>query len=248
METERVPSKKRSATTGLGLLAVQSVSCAVVVLAVLILRLVDGGVFQQLRVYFQEAMQQNALTAAIHALWDENAVYTTATTDATTTTTTATTATPETGSTTLSDQVATAAWTGVDPTTAPVSGAVVTSGFGSRNDPFSGERAFHNGVDLAAPVGTAIAAMWDGEVIAVDAEGTGSLGKHIRLQHGGGVEVLYAHCDTIAVAVGDVVAAGKTVATVGDTGRSTGAHLHLSVWQNGSLYDPAPLLSEVAYV
>lgn len=63
-------SKPRRLVGGLGILAVQSVSCAVVVLAVLILRLVSGDLFSQLGTYFREAMQQNALTTALHALWD----------------------------------------------------------------------------------------------------------------------------------------------------------------------------------
>lgn len=82
---------------GFGLLAVQSISCAAVVLAVLILRLVGGNLFTQLGAYFKEAMHQNALTAAIHALWEEDIAYststatTTATTGAETTTTVPTT-------------------------------------------------------------------------------------------------------------------------------------------------------------
>lgn len=58
--------------TGVGLLAIQSVSCAVVVLAVLTIRLVSGDLFGQLQTYFREAMQENTLTAAIHALWEEH--------------------------------------------------------------------------------------------------------------------------------------------------------------------------------
>ncbi|MBO5797419.1 MAG: hypothetical protein J6R77_03615, partial [Clostridia bacterium] len=73
---------------GFGLLAVQSISCAAVVLAVLILRLVGGNLFTQLGAYFKEAMHQNALTAAIHALWEEDIAYTTTTTTTSATTTT----------------------------------------------------------------------------------------------------------------------------------------------------------------
>jgi hypothetical protein len=76
---------------GFGLLAVQSISCAAVVLAVLILRLVGGNLFTQLGTYFKEAMHQNTLTAAIHALWEEDIAYSTTATTATTTTTTTTT-------------------------------------------------------------------------------------------------------------------------------------------------------------
>lgn len=88
---------------GFGLLAVQSISCAVVVLAVLILRLVGGNLFTQLGAYFKEAMQQNALTAAIHALWEEDVTYSTTVTTTTTTTTTVPETTATTVPTTLPD-------------------------------------------------------------------------------------------------------------------------------------------------
>lgn len=228
-QTERTAQTPRAAT-GFGLLAVQSISCAVVILAVLLLRLVGGGVFQELRTYFEDAMRQNTLAAAIHALWDEE-VYTTA---------------PET-TTTAVTTTATAAETTSTSATAPVSGAVVTSPFGDRADPFGDGQEFHRGVDLAAPVGTPIAAMWAGEVTEADTEGAGTLGRYLRLRHGE-IEVLYAHCDTIMVAVGDAVTAGDTIATVGSTGRTTGAHLHLEITQNGTAVDPAPFLGGVADV
>lgn len=221
--TERTEKTPRRASSGWGLLAVQSISCAVVILAVLLLRLVGDGAFQELRAYFKDAMQQNALTTAIHALWDEE-IYTTAPE-----TTTTTTSTAETASTTK---------------TAPVSGAVLTSAFGWRADPFGQGQEFHRGVDLAAPVGTPIAAMWTGEVTEVDVDGAGTLGKYLRLCHDK-IEVLYAHCDTITVKAGDTVTAGEYVATVGNTGRTTGAHLHFEITQNGTAIDPAPLLCEV---
>lgn len=68
-KTEEKP--RRRLATGIGLLAVQSVSCAVVVLTVLVIRLVSGNLFSQLAAYFREAMRENTLTAAIHALWEE---------------------------------------------------------------------------------------------------------------------------------------------------------------------------------
>lgn len=245
MESEHTPTKKRRAAAGFGLLAVQSISCAVVVLAVLVLRLLGGGVFRQLGDYFQEAMQQNALTAAIHALWDDEVLY-----PPTTTTPAVTTTSPAAGgaAVTTPTNVAASTWRGAVPAAAPLDDAVISSRFGERSDPFGGGEEFHTGIDLAAASGTPIAAMWDGEVVATDVEGSGSLGKYIRLRHADGVEVLYAHCDTLAVAVGDTVTAGQTVATVGSTGRSTGAHLHIEVQVNGELYDPAPLLAGVGYV
>lgn len=241
MDEKQTPTRARRVGGGLGLLAVQSISCAVVLLAVLILRLVGGGVFAQLGAYFEEAMQQNTLTAAIRALWEEDVAYSTAATTTTTASTTTTTTTT-TAETTTGETTATAALTAVNPTTAPLSGAVVTSSFGPREDPFSGEAAFHSGIDLAAAEGTAIVAMWAGEVTAVDNVGTGSLGKYVTLRHADGVEVCCAHCSEVFVAVGDTVAAGQAVAAVGQTGRATGPHLHLEIRQNGVLCDPAAVL------
>ena len=254
MENEQKPSKTPRGTRGFGVLAVQGISCAVVLLAVLAVRLLGGDLFGELRAYFQEAMQQNALTAAVHALWEDGAIYTTTTTVLPTTVTVAPTA--PTAAQTMPSAVAagggdettpaaqTALWTGGAADARPVSGAVVTSGFGVRDDPFGGAPEFHRGVDLAAPLGTPVAAMWAGEVTAADGAGTGSLGQYLRLRRADGTEVLYAHCSALYVHVGDHVAAGDIVAAVGSTGRSTGAHLHVQLERDGVLFDPTPLLAD----
>ena len=228
-------SQPRRLAQGVGLVAVQSVSCAVVVLAVLLLRLLGGGLFSALGRYFQDAMQKNALTAAIHALWEEEIAFTTAPTAtttteiSTTTTATTTTSTTTTAATAVSTQTA----------TAPVFGAVVSSAFGYRDNPVTGQKEFHEGLDLAAAEGTPIVAMQAGEVVAADSVGAGSLGKHLTLRHADGVEMCYAHCQTVTVTAGDLVSVGQTVATVGQTGQVTGAHLHWEIRQNGQLVDPA---------
>lgn len=254
MENEQKPTKKPRGVGGFGVLAVQGISCAAVILAVLVVRLVGGSLFEQLRTYFQDAMQQNALTAAVHALWEDDVIYTTTTTVLPTTVTVTTTA--PTAVQTMPSTVAagggdettptaqTAVWEGGGAGALPVSGAVLTSGFGMREDPFGGAAEFHRGVDLAVPLGTPIAAMWAGEVTAADSAGTGSLGQYLRLRCSDGTEVLYAHCSALYVRVGERVAAGDTVAAVGSTGRSTGAHLHVQIERDGVLYDPTPLLSD----
>lgn len=249
---EKQPSEPKRRGGTWPLLAVQSVSCAVVVILLLAFRLLTNDLFLQLRVYFQEAIQQNALAAAIHALWEDESLYTTAATVPSTTVTIAPTeptavqtlpSAAAVGGEAATAPCAVAAWRGEAIDTMPVTGAVLTSPFGWRDDPFTGSTAFHRGVDLAVPLHTPIAAMWAGEITAADDAGTGSLGKHLRLRRTDGIEVLYAHCETITVCVGDTVSAGDTVATVGSTGRSTGVHLHLQLEQDGVLYDPLPLLT-----
>lgn len=111
----------------------------------------------------------------------------------------------------------------------------ITSPFGYRQDPFTGEMSYHGGTDIAAPQGTPILAAADGTVTV--ANGTdpwgGSYGYHVKLDHGGGMETLYAHCLAIAVTAGRQVRQGEVIGYVGSTGNSTGMHLHFEVWENG---------------
>jgi murein DD-endopeptidase MepM/ murein hydrolase activator NlpD len=116
----------------------------------------------------------------------------------------------------------------------------VTSGFGMRHDPLHGELRRHDGVDIAAPVGTPIRAPKDGVVrFAGDRGGYGNV---VYLDHGDGTESRYAHCDAIAVRAGQVVRSGDVIASVGSTGRSTGPHLHLELRANGAALDPSSLV------
>ena len=112
----------------------------------------------------------------------------------------------------------------------PVAGTV-TSPQGYRTDPITGEVSYHSGTDIAAPEGTPILAAADGTVTianALDSWG-GSYGYHVKLDHGGGLTTLYAHCSSICVTVGQQVKAGQVIAYVGHTGRATGPHLHFEV-------------------
>ena len=106
----------------------------------------------------------------------------------------------------------------------------ISSGFGRR-----GAR-FHNGVDIPAPKGTAIVAARSGRIVF-----TGSIrgfGRTIRVDHGNGVETLYAHCTALLVKKGEWVRQGQKIATVGRTGRATCNHLHFSVFVGGKARDP----------
>ena len=112
----------------------------------------------------------------------------------------------------------------------PVAGAI-TSQFGHRVDPITGEVSSHTGTDIACAEGTPILAAADGIVTVangLDSWG-GSYGYYIQIDHGSGLETLYAHCSSICVATGQQVQAGQVIGYVGHTGRVTGNHLHLEV-------------------
>ena len=120
----------------------------------------------------------------------------------------------------------------------PVAGTI-TSQFGHRVDPITGEVSSHTGTDIACAEGTPILAAADGVVTVangLDSWG-GSYGYYIQINHGGGLETLYAHCSSICVTTGQQVQAGQVIGYVGHTGRATGNHLHLEVHVNGSRTD-----------
>lgn len=115
----------------------------------------------------------------------------------------------------------------------------ISSPFGYREDPFTGELEYHNGTDIAAPNGTQILAAAAGTVTianGIDSWG-GSYGYHIKINHGNGLETLYAHCSAICVTPGQQVQQGEVIGLVGSTGNSTGNHLHFEVWVNGERID-----------
>ena len=120
----------------------------------------------------------------------------------------------------------------------PVAGTI-TSRFGHRVDPITGKVSSHTGTDIACAEGTPILAAADGIVTVangLDSWG-GSYGYYIQIDHGSGLETLYAHCSSICVTTGQQVQAGQIIGYVGHTGRATGSHLHLEVHVNGSRAD-----------
>ena len=120
----------------------------------------------------------------------------------------------------------------------PVAGTI-TSQFGHRVDPITGEVSSHTGTDIACAEGTPILATADGVVTvanSLDSWG-GSYGYYIQIDHGGGLQTLYAHCSSICVTTDQQVQAGQVIGYVGHTGRATGNHLHLEVHVNGSRTD-----------
>jgi len=124
----------------------------------------------------------------------------------------------------------------------PITGAVISSGFGWRVHPVTGEKRMHKGVDFAAPTGTPIFAAADG-VVTEAGWTNGGYGNIVELRHSDGSVTLYAHTNRVYVSKGQVVNRGQAIAEVGTTGRSTGPHLHFEVQPDGkNAVDPMDYL------
>jgi murein DD-endopeptidase MepM/ murein hydrolase activator NlpD len=132
----------------------------------------------------------------------------------------------------LTDAVTPAGW--------PAQGGFVSSGFGQRADPFTGNIAFHEGVDIASRLGSPIHAMADG-VVSFAGEKP-QYGRIVEITHGRGLTTRYAHTLSLLVKVGDKVNRGDTIALVGSSGRSTGPHVHFEVLKEGHAVNPAGYL------
>lgn len=121
----------------------------------------------------------------------------------------------------------------------PVEGRI-GSAFGERQDPFSGEGAFHSGIDIDAPFGTPVRAAGDGLVTSAGRES--GYGREITIDHGHGISTLYGHLSAFAVLPGQRVAAGQVIGYVGESGRATGPHLHYEVRIRNIPVNPHPFL------
>lgn len=116
----------------------------------------------------------------------------------------------------------------------------LTSNFGYRTDPFTGKAAFHAGIDISGQVGDPIYAAAAGKVIS--AESNRSRGKYIIIQHPNGLQSWYMHLSEMNVSEGDTVKKGQTIAKLGNTGRSTGPHLHFEIMKGNKKVNPLPYL------
>ena len=119
-------------------------------------------------------------------------------------------------------------------------GGAYTSGYGVRIDPFTKKKKFHNGLDIRVSIGTPVGAAADGIVIA--AGWAGGYGKMIKIKHYNGYTTLYGHLSRIYVRVGQRVRRGQIIGRSGNTGRTTGPHLHFTVWYKGKSVNPALFL------
>ncbi|MEO8724667.1 MAG: peptidoglycan DD-metalloendopeptidase family protein [Acidobacteriaceae bacterium] len=123
----------------------------------------------------------------------------------------------------------------------PVEGTL-TSSFGERLDPFSGEGAFHKGVDISAIIGTPILAPADG--LVETAQDENGYGRCVTLDHGHGVTTIFGHMSAFAVTPGERVHRGEIIGYVGSSGRSTGAHVHYEVRIDGTPVNPHSYLKQ----
>lgn len=121
------------------------------------------------------------------------------------------------------------------PSIAPVVG-LISDGYGRRKDPITGRSAFHRGLDLSGRRGTPIIAPADG--VVVFAARSGGMGRMVRISHGFGYTTVYGHLNKILVEPGQDVRRGEQIGELGNTGRSTGPHLHYEVYVDGKSANP----------
>lgn len=122
----------------------------------------------------------------------------------------------------------------------PVSKGWLSSYYGVRKDPFNGKPTMHKGIDFAGKSGDQVIATAAG-VVTWSGERYG-YGNLVEIDHGNGIRTRYGHNKELKVAVGDIVTKGQSVALLGNTGRSTGAHVHYEVLKNGEQVDPLPYI------
>lgn len=118
-------------------------------------------------------------------------------------------------------------------------GYYISSRYGWRDNPFSGSRTFHNGMDMATARGTPVYAALDGTVSATGYDVT--YGNYIVISHHSGYQTLYGHLNTILTSPGKFVTTSTKIGLVGNTGQSTGPHLHFTIYKNHSTINPANL-------
>lgn len=118
----------------------------------------------------------------------------------------------------------------------PVGSTYITSYFGYRSSPTAGASSYHQGIDIGASHGSSIWAAASGTVVT--ASYNSAMGNYVVISHGNGLSTVYEHCSALYVSAGDYVSQGTTIAAVGSTGISTGAHLHFGVMEGGSYVNP----------
>ncbi len=125
----------------------------------------------------------------------------------------------------------------------------ITSVQGNRVHPVTGQYGTHGGTDVGASYGSAIYASGSGTVVTAynDSGYNGGYGNYVIIDHGSGLQTLYAHMSVCSVSVGQYVSAGQVIGYVGTTGRVTGAHLHFEVWSNGARQDPQSYFPGLSY-
>ena len=126
------------------------------------------------------------------------------------------------------------------PSRSPIANSYITSSFGRRADPFGRGGEYHKGIDFHARMGDPVTAVADGVVSYAGVRS--GYGNVVEIDHGNGYVTRYAHNSKLVAHVGDLVRAGQVVARAGSTGRSTGAHVHFEVWDDGKVVNPRKFL------
>ena len=129
------------------------------------------------------------------------------------------------------------------PTGWPVRKGWISSRFGERNDPFTGERAQHRGLDFAGTRGSEVLSVASGVVIS--AAKRPGYGSTVEIDHGNGYQTRYAHNHELQVKAGDHVTAGQVIALMGDTGRASAPHVHFEVLRNGTRVNPSKFVGQL---
>jgi murein DD-endopeptidase MepM/ murein hydrolase activator NlpD len=132
------------------------------------------------------------------------------------------------------------------PLSAPVDRYYISSGFGERTDPMNGEAAIHEGLDMVDSIRSEVMATAPGRVVF--AGWRGSYGRVVEIDHGLGIMTVYAHLDSVLVKVGDLVDYREAIGKLGNSGRSSGAHVHYEVRFEGKPLDPMGFLKAGRYV
>lgn len=132
------------------------------------------------------------------------------------------------------------------PQVMPADMRMISSGFGYRRDPFNGRAAMHAGLDFKGPLGAPIHAAANGRVTFVGVQS--GYGRVVEISHGNGLMTRYAHMSRFAARPGQAVEAGDVIGAIGNTGRSTGPHLHFEVRINGRAVNPRPFLESAPHV
>lgn len=251
-----IPKSSRLSGTQL-LLIIQIAVCITIVCAVLVFKLIGGESYHSFREWYQKKINQTVIASENEPFYESvwNSIFglpEESSSDGVPTDTTSamqvslTQALSQHGSGTqlcTTDQAGNPVWFSVW-LSEPVEQGVLTSSFGMRDDPFTGEESFHNGMDIGADENTPIYSALPGTVGQVVTDDA-SYGNYVEIDHGNGVVTRYAHCNALLVQQGQTVSRGEEIARVGSTGKSTGNHLHFTVFLNDAPCDPAPLLQTV---
>jgi murein DD-endopeptidase MepM/ murein hydrolase activator NlpD len=125
----------------------------------------------------------------------------------------------------------------------PVRKGWISSRYGERNDPFTGERVQHRGLDFAGTRGSEVLSVASG--VVVWAANRSGYGKMVEIDHGNGYQTRFAHNEKLSVEAGDRVTAGQVIALMGDTGRASAPHVHFEVLRNGARINPARFVGQL---